>query len=366
VLPLTETSKIESGVQSIVRGSSNNFSYFENQNGNWVEDISQKDEFIYNEQIHSLYGLWSGGFGKFSAEAGMRLEQTFIDGEQTVNNQQINQNYFNLYPSLSLMRETEKDASFVLSYSRRVNRPTARMLNPFENISNPEVIRSGNPDLQPEYLNSVELGYSKSWKKTNIGASVFYYYINNVINQVNELDSAGVSHMYPINADWAQSYGMELTFDQMIAKWWKINGSATIFRNNVHGYSDEENSNYSYNGRINSTWTMAKNLTIQLTGYYSKPAVGLYASIDPQTSFDIALKKEFTDKLSVTLRATDIFNTLKSSYTSWGDDFTTDNWRKTETRVVYFSLSYKFGGGEIFKKQKVKNEVESKPTLEMF
>jgi hypothetical protein len=110
---------------------------------------------------------------------------------------------------------------------------------------------------------------------------------------------------------------------------------------------------------------VAKNLSIQLTGYYSKPAVGLYASIDPQTSFDLALKKEFSDKLSLTLRATDIFNTLKSSYISWGDDFTTDNWRKSETRVVYFSLSYKFGGGEIFKKLKVKKEEESKPTLEM-
>ena len=365
VLPLTETSKIESGVQSIVRGSSNNFSWFEMQNGNWVEDLAQKDEFIYNEQIHSIYGLWSGEFGKFSAEAGLRLEQTFIDGKQTVDDHQINQSYFNLYPSLSLMRETGDNASFVLSYSRRVNRPGARMLNPFENISNPEVIRSGNPDLKPEYVNSAELAYSKSWEKTNIGASVFYNYINDVINQVNELDSAGVSHMYPINADKAQSYGMELTFDQMIAKWWKINGSAAIFRNKVYGISDEENSNYSYNCRLNSAWTVAKNLSVQLTGYYSKPAVGLYASIDPQTSFDLALKKEFSDKLSVTLRATDIFNTLKSSYISWGDDFTTDNWRKSETRVVYFSLSYKFGGGEIFKKLKVKKEEESKPTLEM-
>ncbi len=366
VLPVNEKSKIESGIQSIVRGSSNNFSMFEKQDGSWVEDLSQKDEFIYNEQMHSIYGIWSAEFDKFSVTAGVRLEQTLINGKQTVLNHKIDQSYFNLYPSFSLMKVVGNDANFILSYSCRINRPSARMINPFENVSNPEVIRKGNPDLRPEYVNSFEFGFTKSWDKTTIGASIFYNFINDVINQTNILDTTGISVMYPVNADWAQNYGAEFTFDQIISKWWKINGNASIFRNNVQGFSeDEKNSNYSYNGRINSIWTPAKNFSIQLTGYYSKPAVGLYTSIDPQTSFDIALKKDFSSNFSMTLRATDIFNTLKSSYTSWGDNFTTDNWRKTETRVVYLSLSYKFGGGELFKGLKLKREEESKPTLEM-
>ncbi len=366
VLPFTPNSKIESGIQSIVRGSSNNFTFFEKLDGSWMEDLSQKDLFNYNEQMHSLYGIWSADFNKLSVTAGMRLEQTFISGEQSVTDNQIDQKYFNFYPSFSIMQEIGKDANIILSYSRRINRPNARMLNPFSNISNPEVIRSGNPDLKPEYVNSFELGYNKSWGKTTIGASVFYSFINDVINMTNILDSAGISHMYPINADWAQNYGAEFSFDQIISKWWKINGNASILRNNVQGLNiDEKNSNFSYNGRINSTWNPSKSFSIQLSGYLAKPAVGLYTSVDPQTSVDLALKKDFSPNFSMTLRASDIFNTLKSSYTSWGDDFITDNMRKSETRVVYLSLSYKFGGGEIFKGLKAKKEEEMKPTLEM-
>lgn len=366
VLPVNEKSKIESGIQSTVRGSSNNFSMFEKQDESRIEDLSQKDEFIYNEQMHSIYGIWSADFDKLSVLAGVRLEQTLINGKQTILNHNIDQSYFNLYPSFSLLKKVGNDANFILSYSRRINRPSARMINPFENVSNPDVIRKGNPDLLPEYVNSFELGFTKSWGKTTVGASIFYNYINNIINQTNILDTTRISVMYPVNADWAQNYGAEFTFDQIITKWWKINGNASIFQNNVQGFSeDEKNSNNSFNGRINSKWTPAKNFSIQLTGYYSKPAVGLYTRIDPQTSFDIALKKDFASSFSITLRATDIFNTLKSSYTSWGDNFTTDNWRKTETRVVYLSLSYKFGGGELFKGLKLKPEEESKPTLEM-
>lgn len=366
VFPINDNSKIESGVQSIVRGSSNNFSLYERLNGSWSEDLSQNDEFIYNEQMHSLYGIWSADFTNLSVSAGMRVEQTFINGKQSVVNNTIEQSYFNLYPSFSLLKKAGDNFNFILSYSRRINRPTSRMINPFANMSNPEVIRSGNPDLRPEYINSFEFGVNKSWDKTTLGASVFYNYINDVINQTNILDSVGISHMYPVNADWAQSYGAEFSFDQIIFKWWKINGNASIFRNSVYGFGeDESNSNYSYNGRINSLWTPAKNFSVQLTGYYSKPAVGLYTRVDPQTSFDIALRKDFSSNFSLTLRATDIFNTSKSSYVSWGNDFTTDNWRKSETRVFYLSLSYKFGGGEIFKGIKSKKQEDSKPTLEM-
>ena len=81
---------------------------------------------------------------------------------------------------------------------------------------------------------------------------------------------------------------------------------------------------------------------------------------------DFAVKKDFLkNKLSLTVRASDVFNTLKNTYTSWGSNFTADNWRKTETQVLYFSISYSFGANGNSKKPKSIITNESKPSSEM-
>lgn len=105
---------------------------------------------------------------------------------------------------------------------------------------------------------------------------------------------------------------------------------------------------------------MVKTLSIQLSGSYRGPQVSLQSKSKPLYSADLAVKKEFLEnKLSLTFRVSDLFNTLKNSYTSWGDNYTADNWRKVESRVAYVSLSYNFGGGSKPKNSKsIENESE--------
>jgi hypothetical protein len=77
---------------------------------------------------------------------------------------------------------------------------------------------------------------------------------------------------------------------------------------------------------------------------YTGPIIAITSKMKPQFSVDLAIRRDIvSDKLSITARATDIFNTLKNSYTAWGTNFTADNWRKPETRVFYLSLIYNFG-----------------------
>ena len=71
----------------------------------------------------------------------------------------------------------------------------------------------------------------------------------------------------------------------------------------------------------------------------------------------MAVKKDLLkNKMSLAFRVSDIFNTLKNSYTAWGTNFTADNWRKPESRIGYISLTYNFGQGSKSKgKQAVDN-----------
>jgi outer membrane receptor for ferrienterochelin and colicin len=241
------------------------------------------------------------------------------------------------------------------------------MINPFADQSTPDVVRSGNPLLKPEYVNSFETGYTAILSETVIGLTAYYKHISNVINSVTILDSTGVSHIYPENMSSAENYGVEATFELAFAKWCRINGNASFYRNIIKGgEEDKTNSNYSYNLRVNANFTPVKKLSMQLIGSYTGPNIGLYAEMKPQYSVDVAIKRDFLkDKLSLTLRSTDIFNTLKNSYTYFGENFKADNWRKQETRVLYLSLSYTFGSARSTKSSKTQNK-ETAPLLEIY
>ncbi len=239
VLPVSNNSKLESGIQGIIRGTNND--YYQNilESDSWVEDTNSSNNFAYNEQIYSAYSMYSGKKEAFSYIAGLRLEQSFIDGHQTVNSEKISQQYFNFYPSVNLMYSPDQKNEFQLSYNRRINRPTARMINPFIDMSNPDVYRSGNPNLRPEYVNSFEAGYNRIWNKANVGFTLFYKDITDLINPVNYLDSNGISHIAPQNIAKSRNLGFEFTYDQLLLSWWKLTGNGSFYRNAIE--SDDQN-----------------------------------------------------------------------------------------------------------------------------
>ena len=368
ILPIGTESKIESGIQSIVRGT--NLDYYQNNliANTWVKDNSNTNTFNYNEQMHSIYSIYSGKLNAISFMTGLRLEQTLIDGNQTITNEKINRKYINFYPSLNLLYAINQNNVLQFSYSRRINRPTARLINPFIDRSNLEVYRSGNPDLNPEYINSIEAGYNGTWGKTNGGITIFYKHISDLINQVTLLDSSGISHIAPQNVSSCQNLGFEITFEQSLTNWWKINGNGSFYKNIIKSDNfGNTNNNYSYNARLNNVFTPMSKTSIQLVANYTGPIIAITSKMKPQFSVDIAIKRDFFDnKLSLTARATDIFNTLKNSYTSWGTNFTADNWRKMETRVFYFSATYNFGSNGFSKKSKSNGNSESVHSTEIF
>jgi outer membrane receptor protein involved in Fe transport len=366
VLPVSNNSRLESGIQSILRGTNND--YYQNilESDSWVEDTNSSNNFVYNEQIYSAYSMYSGKKEAFSYIAGLRLEQSFIDGHQTVNSEKISQQYFNVYPSVNLMYSPGQKNEFQLSYNRRINRPTARMINPFVDMSSPDVYRSGNPNLKPEYVNSFEAGYNRIWNKANLGFTLFYKDISDLINPVNYLDSNGISHIAPQNIAKSRNLGFEFTYDQLLLSWWKLTGNGSFYRNAIE--SDDQslsNSDYSYNARLNNVFTPLSKTSFQLVMNYTGPIIAITSKMEPQFSIDLAVKRDFLDnKISLTARVTDLLNTLKNSYTAWGDNFYAENRRKTETRVVYFSIAYNFGSQS--KKTKSNGNVESTHSTEIF
>jgi len=358
VHPFSEDSQLETGFRSTYEQLDEDSHYFKQDDaGNFIYDLKQSNHFIYDEQVFALYTNYNNKLGSFSYQLGLRAEQTLTDSEQLTDSSAFENNYFSLFPSIFITRDFNDDNKIQFSYSRRINRPRSRFLNPFEDLSDPFNVDFGNPELKPEYINSLELGYLRYWNNASFNSTVFYRHTSNEIERfrtpttITIVDEQGIEQEVPanrttfINLSSNASYGFEFSLNYPITNWWTVNGSLSGFRTQLSTtQSDTELSSaqFSWNTRANSTMTIWKDLSIQLSAYYRAPMADIQGRMDQMFSSDLALKKElFNEKASVSLRVSDIFNTRQFSFVSYGPAFRTEIENKRQSRIIYLGFNYR-------------------------
>jgi outer membrane receptor protein involved in Fe transport len=164
---------------------------------------------------------------RFSYQAGFRIEDTRIGTELFETGEKNKKEYLNLFPSGHFAYELPGENTLQVSYSRRINRPYYRLLSPFYNFINPYYLRTGNPDLDPEFTHSMELGYMKSWKIASLSSAIYYRHSDGVIQRIQTVNDEGVMIARPENLSIERSYGVELIYSMDPFSWWNLNGKGT-------------------------------------------------------------------------------------------------------------------------------------------
>lgn len=344
-----EDGKLELGYKSIIQQLNNVFEGFEQDTltGDYFAQVDRNNEFIYDEQIHSVYGTYGRKINRISFLGGLRIEQVFTTSTLVTTDEVFTNDYFSLFPSAYLTYDLSESNKVSLSYSRRINRPRTRQLNPFPNYSDNLSLRQGNPFLLPEYTNSIEFAYSIQQGRSNYMFSVYLRDVNNVIRRFTSVDSSGVSTTSYQNFAGSQNYGVELVVNRPITKWWSINASANGYRTINDGTNLESDLNseaYSWSSRIMSSMKFKKGFSIQLSAFYRAPELFPQGQFKGFLFSDIALKKTVLDnKGSITLNLRDIFDTREFAFDSFGTGFEQESLRKRESRNLFFTFSYRFG-----------------------
>ena len=364
-LPITENMSEEAGLKSTFRWRVGDFisRSKEESDGAFKPDYRLSNEYEYFEQIHAIYATHIHSVKNFSYQIGLRLEQvnTSILSVSTLR-ESFERNYFSYYPSVFLRQafgeEDGQKHEVQFSYSRRVNRPSFRITNPFRDYSDPLNPREGNPTLQPEYISSFELGYNKIWPKVTFNTSVYYKLTEDLYSRVAELideENNIVLTTYE-NLGTQHDFGWEIINKYKLLDWWDINLDFHITQTKINGneeFATLSNSGLSYSGKISSTMNVWKGLEIQLIGRYRGPRITTQGERDGYGTLDITLKQDILKKKgTISFSANDLTNTVKRASTVNGDGFTTISESKRETRVFWLSFSYGFGKmGEIFNKR---------------
>lgn len=366
--PFKSGIRLETGFQAQVSNINSYSDYynFDFSNLVFVDNIALKNYFEYDQQIYALYGIVSYNLFGIKYQFGLRGEQVYTKSNLPLTNQTFKKDYNSLYPSIHISYEFFPMNEIQLSYSRRVDRPNNRQLNPVVDYSDSLNVFAGNPYLDPQYTNSYELNLNNALGFVFLNTSVFYRTTNGVISSISTLQPNGVLFTTFKNVAKSENYGVEFIWTQPIAQWWRLVANFSYFKTRVNGQGiiDVNQEATSWMTRIMSSFTFWNKTQLQVVFNYNSPTItmgggmfgggpggGRYGSgtiiaqgkMYEMYGLDLALRKDlFNDKLSVTLRLSDVFNTRKFAGEVNGSTFTSKFSRKMDTRVLYLGISYKF------------------------
>lgn len=312
--PFSKESQIEMGVRGSLRQIRNDFlvEEFLTDDEIWVSVDGFSNDFLYDENIYAAYLIYGNKVNRFSYQVGLRSEYTDVRTE-LVNSNEVNpRDYLNFFPSAHIGYDLSEGNTIQLSYSRRVRRPRFWDLNPFFTFSDPRNFFSGNPDLDPEFTDSYELGYMKIWEKGTLNSSLYYRQGKDIIQRQIVVNSDGTTLRRPENIGSSEDFGFEVNGNYRPNKKFQANANFNFFRSIVDGGNFGTADTYSWTARGSSRFSLPKEIDGQVTLNYRAPRETVQGKRLAITSMDLGFSKEILKrKGTLTLSVKDLFNSRR-------------------------------------------------------
>lgn len=362
VLPFGKKSQFEFGVRGNYVTLISDYKVEEDLLGN--NDFTINTQFTntleYKEYVNAAYTQLGTKINKLSVLGGLRFEDSKIQINQLVTQDYNTKKYNNFFPSAFLTYEFNDKTSVSLNYSKRINRPRDRFINPFSSYSSNVNLFVGNPDLDPALSDAYDLGFLKKWSKITLNTSL---YINNTKNSFQVIqkergdliDGIPVIVKTPFNLATDNKLGFEFTLNFTPYKWWKLNGNFNYFSNKTDGsYTyiktdgatetiDLYNTSSTWFTRLTSKISFPYKVDFQLNGTYNAEQKTAQGKNNANASMNLALSKDvLKDKGTIAFNVSDVFNSRKrinDLSTANVNSYSEMQWRE---RQITVSFTYRF------------------------
>ena len=349
VHPFNDSTKLELGFDGSWRRTDINSEYL-NYDFNtqlYSFDTIRSNHFLFDENIQAIYVNYSTKIKKWGISLGSRLEMASTNARETDSVDHV-RSYNSWYPTGAISYKLAKTQEIQLTYSRRINRPRSRSLNPFVDYSFYPNLRTGNPYLDPEYIHSLELTYVYYSKKGTFMPSVFYKKVNDVMSRHRVALNDSVFLMTWENYNSATSYGFEMIYTRKFFPWWSANFSGTWYRVEIDGTNVETDitgDSYGWQARVNNQFRFPHDFEMQFSAFYNGPRFTGQGTREAFFMSDIALKKSFFDKrLALSIRVRDLFNTAEFRINFADETYDFNMKRRRDSRTLWVGLTYKLSG----------------------
>jgi len=348
----------------------NTFDVFNNQVSPENLDLTRSNQFDYEENVYAGYISFNRPINqKWSFSSGLRMEITDAEGDlQSFSQDSItNLEYVSWFPNVGLTWTVDPARKHVLNfaYGRRINRPDYNVLNPFKEQLSEISFSSGNPRLNPEIVNNVEVGYTLAYRfNFKLAYSQTDDQITRLISPAPE-EGPNANKIFWDNLANKRVVSFNAALPFQFNDWWSaFFNVSTSFIHNIQddpiGNEDIDLKAFSYNFFTQQTFKLPWKLTGEISGWFSGPGIwGGVFEYDESFSLNLGLQRKFlNDQLNVKVSANDIF--YESGWNGVSrfnglESFGSGNW---DSRTVALSLSYNFGNQNV-KSRKRKTSIEA-------
>ncbi len=365
--PLGKKGKLEAGVKATMRHIDNNYvaTLFDWEDKDYVISPTLSNKYDYEEDIYAGYLNFANAIGNLGYQIGVRAEQSQLKGYSFTKDTTVNNRFFNLFPSVFLKYNMPKNQnqSLVFNYSTRIDRPNFDQLLPYINNSDPQNIRTGNPELQPALSHKFEVSYSVYYPSSNnyLSTSTYFAQTNDNIDRISTLDTiSGVTTTKPMNLATQQNMGGNVSYSLNLTKWWKVWANLNVEYSKLTSIA-VNNENFSYGLNGNTQFRLPGKFSVELGGHFRSPRIQPQGTFKAMNGIDLGIRKELLNKsLVVALNISDLLNTQQFSSHYETNTFIQDYDRKRATRFIRLNVRYRFGKMDpnLFKKKKPQEEEE--------
>lgn len=345
--------KIDMGAKSSWVKTKNVANFFDVISGNKIPNYEFSNDFTYKENINSLYVNFSKDYKKISIQAGLRLENTNVNGNQAgnpvVKDSTFSVKYTNLFPTLYVQYRADTIQKHVvgLSLGRRIERPNYKDLNPFTYPIDRFTFYEGNPYIQPTFTYNIDISHTY---KNNFTTTLQYSYTKNVIFETNE-QRGNIYYSRPGNFAKQIFYGISINSSFKINNWWNLQ-LYSEFMNNIFQsqvYTETLDDSQWYFAIVpTNQFTISKKWSAELSGQYQTKVLTGQFMVEPIGTVRAGLsKKILKDNGSLKLNVSDVFYTNQVQGQIRNIANASASWLSyTDSRVVTLSFSYRFSKGE--------------------
>ena len=121
---------------------------------------------------------------KYTYALGLDLQKTDVDSRNLSEENSLSKHYVNLLPNALFTYNFESNRTLRINFRSRINAPSISQLQPVPDNTNPLVILEGNPDLKPEYMNTVMAMYNQ-FNPSNSRSTIGVVNLSQTFNKIS-------------------------------------------------------------------------------------------------------------------------------------------------------------------------------------
>ena len=316
--------------------------------GEWEIIPGLTNVFDFNQKVLGIYGTGAFENDNWGVKLGLRIEHTDLNTVLEETDESNEQNYSNLFPTIHTSYKFTDYLSLQAGFSKRIFRPRMWDLNPFFNIRNNFVIRTGNPELLPEFSDSYELTAIYNLNKISFNVGLYHLFTTDVIERITQVEN-NVSITRPENIGTNRSTGIEFNAKYSPVDWLTFNGDFNYNYFNRKG--TRESSSFDFNSSqwsstLNTKMKLPAQFDFEITGFYWSKVRTIQSVRSGNFFADVGLRKKLMKgKTIINLSVRDVFASRMTESETEQPGFHLYNYHR-RGRFVTVGISYGFGKGD--------------------